>query len=227
MRVRSVLVARRFPGGLFALVVLALVACSTPPSEQIIEAEAKFSELEAKGGEQYLTFEIAEIRRGIEEARKDLRNNREAEAGIVLSDIGRKLDSCTVALEKLKSYAEKRSRDQYAFLGAQLRVLEGVLDRLPKLTYVDQNRYDIHKHRLRRYHRDLEGMEALIRDENFPEALEKGSNLQLQVAKVFSGLSDVSSEIALTQTTVQKQDAPRPEEKSSSRIAGVLSVTAQ
>ncbi len=221
MRVPRVVAARRLPGGFFLPLVLALVACSTSPSEQLLQAEKSLGTLEAKGAEQYLTFEIAELRRGIEVAKKDIRNNRAEIAGTALDNICAKLDSCSVALSKLKSYAETRSRQQLAFLGAQLTTLESALERLPKLTYVDQNRYDIHMHRLRRYHKDLQNMEALIASENFPEALEKGSTIQLQVAKIFSGLSDVSPEIVQAQQTASK-----PAEKPT-KLAGVLSVTAQ
>lgn len=225
MRVRQVLAARRLLGGLLLPLVLALVACTTSPSEQLLHAEKLLSNLETKGAEQYLTFEIAELRRGIEEAKKDIRRNRIETASNMLGNICRQLDSCGVLLVKLKSDAETRSRQQMVFLGAQLRTLESALERLPKLTYVDQNRYDIHMHRLRRYHKDLESMEALIASENFPEALEKGSTIQLQVAKVFSGLTDVSAEIALMQRRQEKNGSKTAEQQP--RLAGVLSVTAQ
>jgi hypothetical protein len=194
------------------LVALALVACSTSPSEQLLQAESKLVALEAKGGEQYLTFELAELRRGIEEAKKDIRNHRAEIAGASLDNICRRLDSCEVAFVKLKAYAETRSRKQVAFLGAQLKTLEGALERLPKLTYVDQNRYDIHMHRLRRYHKDLQNLEALIASENYPEALEKGSTIQLQVAKIFSGLSEASPGITFAEQR-QAQNLSRPAEK--------------
>ncbi len=226
MRVRPVVSARRWPCGCILLVVLALVACSTSPSEQLLQAERMFSALEVKGAEQYLTFELAELRRGIEEAKKDVRNNRAENAAASLYSICRKLDSCSVALAKLKIYAENRSRKQLAFLDVQLKTLEGALERLPKLTYVDQNRYDIHMHRLRRYHKDLQNLETLIASENYPEALEKGSTIQLQVAKIFSGLSEVSPEIALTEQR-QAQNLSRPAEKPSRFAGSISSVTAQ
>lgn len=226
MRVCPAVSARRLPCGLLLLAALALVACSTTPSEQLLQAENMLGTLEAKGAEQYLTYELAELRRGIEEAKKDIRNNREDKAGVSLNNICSKLDSCEVAFQKLKAYAETRSRKQVAFLGVQLKTLESALEKLPKLTYVDQNRYDIHMHRLRRYHKDLQNLESLIANEDFPEALEKGSAIQLQVAKIFSGLSNSAPEIALAEQR-QAENISRTS-TSPARRAGVLSsVTAQ
>lgn len=226
MRVRPAISARRWPCGLLLLVALALVACSTSPSEQLLQAENKLGALEGRGAEQYLTYELAELRRGIEEARKDMRNNRADIAGASLSGISRKLDSCNVAFQKLKSYAESRSRKQVAFLGAQLKTLEGALEKLPKLTYVDQNRYDIHMHRLRRYHKDLQNLETLIANESFPEALEKGSAIQLQVAKIFSGLSETTG-AALFAEQRQAENISRTQASPSRLTSSHSSVTAQ
>ncbi len=225
MRVRLVVSARRYPCGLLLPVVLALVACSTSPSEQLLRAEKMLYTLEAKGAEQYLTFEIAELRRGIEEVKKDLRNNRAEIGEVSLMSICSKLDSCDLALGKLKYEAENRSRKQLAFLGVQLKTLEVALERLPKLTYVDQNRYDIHMHRLRRYHKDLLQLEVLISSENYPEALEKGSSIQLQVAKIFSGLSSVSSEATLAEQR-HAQNMTKSVTQTS-RLTGAIPVTAQ
>ncbi len=226
MRVRPAVFARRLPCGLLLLAVLVLVACSTSPSEQLLQAESMFGTLEAKGAEQYLTYELAELRRGIEEAKKDIRNNREENASVSLGNICRKLDSCEVAFQNLKAYAETRSRKQVAFLGVQLKTLEGALEKLPKLTYVDQNRYDIHMHRLRRYHKDLQNLESLIASENFPEALEKGSAIQLQVAKIFSGLSNSAPEFTLAEQR-QAENISKTAASPSRHAGSLSSVTAQ
>lgn len=225
MRVCSVVSARRWLRGFSLLAALALVACSTSSSEQLLQAEKLLATLEAQGADQYLIYEIAELRRGVEEAKKDMRNNRAEIAGVKLDDICRRLDSCGVAFIKLKDYAENRSRQQLAFLGAQLQTLEGELGRFPKLTYVDQNRYDIHMHRLRRYQKDLKGLEALIAGEDFPEALEKGSVIQLQVAKIFSSLNEVPPEVALAE---QRKASNRPKfAEQQSRFGGSIPATAQ
>ncbi|MDZ7269850.1 MAG: hypothetical protein ONB48_21415 [candidate division KSB1 bacterium] len=189
MRANVRVVARRLPGGFFALLALALVACSTSPTEQLARAEKLLSGLESKGADQYLTYELAEARRGIEEAKKFIRHDDRERANISLARVCQKLDSCSIAFLQLRRLAEAASRQRVQLLSSQLEVLEKTIAGLPRQTYVDQNRHDIHVHRLRRYHKDVESMLALIQLQNFPEVLRRAAELELQVQKALIGLT--------------------------------------
>jgi len=184
--------ARHLQGGLYALLALVLVACAASPTEQLDRAEALLSRLESDGADQYLTYEMAEIRRGIEKAKKFMRGNRFEIAGEVLYQVCQKLDSCGVAFVKLRSDAEMRSHEKLQRLASELLALETAVSQLPRTTYVDQNRYDIQIHRLRRYHAELSDLGALIENQNFPEAIRRASNLEFQVEKTIAGVRATS-----------------------------------
>ncbi len=221
MRAKLRVVARQLPGGLFILLALALVACSTSPTEQLVRAEKLLSGLESKGADQYLTYELAEARRGIEEAKKFIRQNNSERAGAYLFRVCQQLDSCSVVFLQMRRLAESASRQRVQLLSSQLDVLEKAIAGLPRQTYVDQNRHDIHVYRLRRYHRDIESMLALIQIQNFPEVLRRAAELENQVQKALIGLTTSAKFTAQpAPTSVEK---PRKEEKQ--KAGGYLATT--
>ncbi|MGH7493384.1 MAG: hypothetical protein ACREOO_13470 [bacterium] len=188
MRARLCAVARRLPSGLLLPLVLALGACETSPTEQLTRAETMFSRLESKGADQYLIYQMAEIRRGIEIARRDIRNNRLETAYRSLHGICERLDSCGTAFMNLRKKAAAESQQQVQWLVQELETLEQTLALLPRQTYIDQNRYDIQAHRLRRYHQELVTMEGLIQNQDFQRALNKGDDLMQQIQVMLAGL---------------------------------------
>jgi hypothetical protein len=207
MRAKSYAVARLLPSGLLLPLVLALGACETSPTEQLSRAETMFSRLESKGADQYLIYQMAEIRRGIEIARKDIRNNRLETAYRSLYGICERLDSCGTAFMHLRKKAAAESKEQTRWVGQELVSLEQAVLLLPRQTYVDQNRYDIQVHRLRRYQQELVAMEALILDEDFQKALEKGYDLVQQVKYMQAGLKPT---LALARKNKNTARPPQP-----------------
>ncbi len=217
--------ARRLPGGLLLPLVLALVACETSPTEQLSRAEIMLNRLESKGADQYLIYELAEIRRGIETARKDMRNNRIAAAGRSLYAICASLDSCSTAFVNLRNQAATESRQQLQAMAQKLETLEQAITQLPRQTYVDQNRYDIQVHRLRRYHQAVADIEDLIQEQDFQKALDAGDNLAQQVKFMFAGLQPRPA-LARVGRRTTKQPPLSPPAETSTASAGMLAATA-
>jgi hypothetical protein len=224
MRAFRSIIARRLPSGCLLLLVLAQGACSTSPTEQLIRAEKLLNTLESKGANQYLTFQMAEIRRQIEESRKFIRTNRFEVAGETLHRVCQRLDSCGVAFMQLRTRAEASSREQLEVLTARVGSLQELVGRLPRQTYVDQNRYDIYAHRLRRYHNDLQELETLIRDQNFPEALQRAEYLERQLEMSFAGLA-ASNKFKIEPTRKTSEPAVQPPKRPSA--AGMLATSSR
>jgi len=223
MRVFRFVAARRLPGGLFLPLALVLVACGTSPTEQLTRAEKLLDRLESKGADQYLTYDMADVRRQIEEVKKSIRKNSFETAGRSLYNICQKLDSCGVAFMRLQRMADSRSREWLVTLSSQVQVLEETVALLPRQTYIDQNRHDIHVHRLRYYREEIEALSALVHNQEFPEALRAAAELESQIEKTFAGLA-VSNEFAAEKTP--KREAPSTkkteQQKEEPRITGVL-----
>jgi hypothetical protein len=225
MRARLCAVARRLPGGLLLSLVLALGACETSPTEQLTRAETMFSRLESKGADQYLIYQMAEIRRGIEIARKDIRNNRFEVAYRSLHGICQRLDSCSTAFLNLRKKAAAESQQQAHRLGRELESLEQAVALLPRQTYVDQNRYDIQVHRLRRYRQELVAMEDLIQNQNFQKALNMGDELMQHVKYMHAGLQPMPA-LASRHKNIARQtgSSATPPEKSTAATSVLATV---
>ncbi len=226
MRARTLYaVARLSPGGLLLLLVLALAACGTSPTEQLTRAETMLSRLESKGADQYLIYHMAEIRRGIELARKDIRNNRLEVAYRALYGICERLDSCGTAFVNLRKKAAVESQQQTEWLKQKLAVLEQAITQLPRQTYVDQNRYDIQVHQLRRYQQVLAEMNDLIQNQDYQKALNIGDKLLQHVNFMLASLKAAPVFASREKRPAQQSLLSPPAEKPAS-ATGMLAATA-
>lgn len=176
-------------GGWWALLALFVVACATSPSEQLSQAESLLSKLESSGADAYLTYELASARRQIEEARKFIRKNRFEVASQYLSSISQTLDSCSVAFLQKRQAAQQECQQQVVTLLTDINSLGGMMTGLPRQSYIDQNRYDIYTHRLRRYREELDILQKLMAQQDFPTALQRSARLQFQVKQSLAGLT--------------------------------------
>ncbi len=206
MRARLPVAARRLPSGFCMVLALALVACMASPTEQLVQAEKLLSGLESKGAEQYLTYELAEARQKIEEAKKLMRQDQAELAGEYLFRAYQKLDSCSIVFVQMQRKAEAASREGITKVTSELARLEQIVANLPRQTYVDQNRHDIHVYRLRRYHKDIATLVSLLQVQNFPEVLRRISDLDAQLQKTLVSLTN-SVRVTTTQVqTTRKQE---------------------
>jgi hypothetical protein len=201
MRAEVLRVARGWQRAARVLLVLAFAACATSPTEQLNRAEQVMARLESNGAEAYLKYELAAARQKLEEARKFIRKNRFEVASQYLQSLCQTLDSCGVAFVQLRQRAQQQSQQQLHTLSARLDTLRAMVASLPRQSYIDQNRYDIYTHRLRRYHNEIGTLQKLIEQEEFPMALQRGAKLALQIEQSWTGLletTDVKLSTAVT-----------------------------
>jgi hypothetical protein len=82
---------------------------------------------------------------------------------------------------------------------------------LPRQSYIDQNRYDIYTHRLRRYREEMDILEKLFAQQDFTTALQRSYRLEFQVKQSLTGLLSVAPiPERVTQTSVLKEELPKP-----------------
>jgi hypothetical protein len=197
-----------------ALLALAVVSCATSPTEQLTRAESLLSQLESSGADAYLKYEIANARRKLEEARRFIRKNRFEEASQYLYSVCQTLDSCGVAFLQLRQLTQQQCRQQLNIISADMEALRGLVIKLPRQSYIDQNRYDIYTHRLRRYRDETEILQSLIEQEEFPIALQRGAKLEFQVRQSLASLLGTASE------QTRAAESPRvTQEQKPSRVA--------
>lgn len=200
---------RKF-GSWWALLALFAAGCATSPTEQLNQAENLLSRLESSGADAYLTYELAHARRTLEEARKFIRKNRFELASQYLSNVCHTLDSCSVVFLQKRQLAQQQCQQLMAALLADVNSLGGMMVNLPRQSYIDQNRYDIYTHRLRRYREELNILQKLMAQQDFPTTLQRSARLQFQVKQSLAGLmssAPIPAGVA-SQTTTPETPAP-------------------
>lgn len=195
MRAPLQFLARRLHIGFGVAVVLGLVACATSPTDQLVKAEKLYDRLEAKNADQYLMQDMARARRHIEEARKLIRNNQFELANETLYRLCQTLDSCGVVLTRMQHEAQLESQDNIQVITYMLATLEQEIARLPRQSYVDQNRHVIHVNRLRKYEKTVAEIGTLVEQTDYVNA-----NLMARVLfdQVGKSLNDLGSTAAFT-----------------------------
>jgi len=221
MRAELFRVARQLFGVGLATATLFVAACADSPTEQLARAESLLEQLTNKGAEAYLKYELAGIRQKLEEARKFIRKNRFEVAGQYLSTVCQTLDSCSAAFLQLRQVAQQQCQQQMAGLFNKIETMRAQMANLPRQSYIDQNRYDIYTHRLRRYNEEMELLQKLVAQQDFPTALQRSSRLEFQVKQALAGLVSAKPIPArFTQTNSENEPAPAPFAATTSRSGG-------
>jgi exonuclease VII large subunit len=185
--------AARKAGHVWTFLVLLVIACATSPSDQLNQAESLLAKLESSGAEAYLKYDLAEARRKLEEARKFIRQNRFDMASQYLNSTCQKLDSCSIAFLEMRQLAQQQCQQQFATLSTEIDHLGSLMTGLPRQSYIDQNRFDIYTHRLRRYREEMDLLQKLITKQDFPTALDRSARLAFQVKQSLTGLISSAS----------------------------------
>lgn len=213
MRVALTRAVRRTITAGAALVALFMVACADSPTDQLNRAENLLTDLTSKGAEAYLKYELAGARQRLEEARQFIRKNRFEAAGQYLNRVCQTLDSCKVAFLQRRHEAEQKCLMEMADLSKNLETMRSRMTDLPRQSYIDQNRYDIYTHRLRRYSEELDILQKLFAQQDFNTALQRSFRLEFQVNQSLTGLASVTpipERVTKTSTTQEEDGSTAP-----------------
>lgn len=184
--------AGRLKSAAAVLVWVFVVGCADSPTEQLSRAENLLADLTSKGAEAYLKYELAGARIKLEEARQFIRKNRFEPASQYLSSLCKMLDSCSVVFLQKRQEASQKCDQMMADLSSSIDLMRTRMSGLPRLTYIDQNRYDIYTHRLRRYREEIDLLQKLIAQEDFNTAVNRCLRLDFQVKQSLAGLINVA-----------------------------------
>jgi len=222
MRAEVLRVVRRAISAGATFAALFVAGCADSPTDQLSRAEDLLVQLKQNGAEAYLKYELAGARQKLEEARKFIRKNRFELAGQYLSSVCRTLDSCSVAFLHLRRLAEQQCQQQMSGLFSNIEALRHQMTGLPRQSYVDQNRYDIYTHRLRRYREEMDLLQKLVAQQDFTSALQRSHRLEFQVKQSLAGLAGVAPipERVITTSTAKEEELPEPVAAAASHSSG-------
>jgi hypothetical protein len=160
-----------------------VAACANSPSDELAKAQTSLIRLEKQGAGAYLPEQILRVRESIQLAREYIQRNRFEEAGKTLRSTLTALDSCAAALDELRARAKSTSEAQYFQLRSGVDSLALLLQKMPRQSYLDQNRYDLCSLKLISMRQQVEAIREDIEQKDYPLALQKGQALQRHLRK--------------------------------------------
>jgi len=186
-------IAGRFMSTAAVLVSLFVAGCADSPTEQLSRAENLLADLTRRGAEAYLKYELAGARQKLEEARQFIRKHRFEAASQYLNVVCNTLDSCSVVFLQRRQAAEQQCEQRMDELFSNIETMRVKMSGLPRQSYIDQNRYDIYTHRLRRYREEMDLLQKLVVQQDFNAVLQRCPRLEFLVKQSLTGLVEVTT----------------------------------
>lgn len=171
-----------------------LMACASSPSDDLARAQSDLVRLEKLGVADYLPEQVTFIRENLRIAREFIQRNRFELANGPLSLARATLDSCAHALVAMRFSAKGKSESQFVQLQSGLDSLATLLEKMPRRSYLDQNRYDLHSIRLKELRQRIVAMREEIERKAYPQALRQGQAIERHLRKSLAAVRQNSSE---------------------------------
>ena len=182
--------------GLFSFFLLA--ACANSPTNELARAQTDLIRLEEQGADAYLPRQLAAARENVRLARESLQRNSFESAGRFLRSARAVLDSCAATIADLQYRAKVESEVQLSRLQIGLDSLAMVLQAMPKQSYLDQSRYDVHSLKLIRIRQEVAALRLDTERSDYLLALKKGTILERRLRKSLAAVLESSTAPVVT-----------------------------
>jgi len=185
----------RWGGGVGIFVLMCLLsACANSPSDDLARAQTELIRLEKQGATAYLPKQIAAAKENLKMAKEFIQRNRFELANGPLAMARTMLDSCATALVVMRSSAKSNCEKQYALLQTGLDSLARLIKDMPRKSYLDQNRYDLHSFKLKEMRQQAMAVGESIDQKDYLTALESGSHIEKHLRKSLAAVRDNTQE---------------------------------
>ena len=197
------LLPKRVPwgGGLGLLIGLAVAGCANSPSDELVRAQTELIRLEKSGADAYMPEQLASVRQNLRSARELIKNNRFERASESLQAARKSLSSCATRLVELRGRAKSESLAKLRALTAGLDSLGTLLQGVPRQSYLDQNRYDVHSSRLGRLRQEMSAVLQDIERNDYLRALQRETVLERHLSSSLAILHPAANPPVLTVST--------------------------
>jgi hypothetical protein len=169
-----------------------LAACANSPSDDLARVQSDLIRLEKLGVADYLPMPVAVVQENLRIARDYIQHNRFELASGPLAIARVTLDSCASTFVVLRTEARSHAETQLASLQSGLDSLAIQLKRMPRRSYLDQNRYDLHSIRLKEMNHRLASMHQSVEQKDYPSALTEGQVIERHLHKSLAAMQDHS-----------------------------------
>ncbi len=159
-------------------------ACAHSPQDELQRARTEFAALENSEAVLYIPDEIQQIRGMLQQAEKQLRANQFLLAERSIREGLARIRKAAQLYADRRDRAQQLSRDFVHQLARQLHDYRKSLGALPRLTYVDQNRFDVIRMRLQQLDRHYVRFEQCLESGRYLTIIKEMSRVRRQLSAV-------------------------------------------
>ncbi|KAA3613718.1 MAG: hypothetical protein DWQ05_15675 [Calditrichaeota bacterium] len=165
-------------------VSLFLFSCANSVKNELSQAVASLTILENSDAINYVKEELRGIRSLVEKTQSQLKLNEKAQAASNAELVMAQIQDVAVIYQKRKKGARKKSQSILDKMDARIASFATELKSFPSKTYVDQNRHDEIRYKLRKAQAKLDDLRLLYKDAQYNKIADKQASIVRLLAQV-------------------------------------------
>jgi hypothetical protein len=193
-------------GGVFLLFFACLTACAPSPYEELAQANKQLESLLDSNAKFYLQDELVAIRLGLQEAEDQLRTDNLPGAHSTIRSAKSLLTNSEKLYAKRLKQAEQESYNLIAYINFHLDSVSTLTTKMPRKTYVDQNRQDIIRFRIQSIRKHVQKIRQSVSKKDYLRARRESPHIRQSLNHLLQSVNirPLSWELVLTATETAK-----------------------
>jgi hypothetical protein len=205
--------------GVIVAVAVSISACSPSPQDELFQANKQLNRLLSTNARFYVTDELTAIRMVLLKASDQLQNEDFNGVKSTIRNAKRLLEKSKKLYHERAEAARNESSNFVMYVSMHLDSVAKIVNKLPRKTYVDQNRLDIARFRMQSMLQQLQTIRQHLSAEDYLYARKESKNIRKSFGELlqFVNIRPMSWEIIQTNIQTKK---PKPVSRSHANIAG-------
>lgn len=164
-------------GAVLTLAVF-LAACSPSPKQELSHLRAQLISLQKSSPDDFLQQEIATIEASLQQIASQINTQNIESAELTIQDVKQLITQAQSKYAEREQSAKDYSLNFIAYVRFHLDSVSTVIHNMPHRTFIDQNRRDIARFRLRAVQEAANQLEQFVASEQFFQALSDAPHMQ-------------------------------------------------
>ncbi len=170
-------------GGML-IAALLMSACGPSYEQQLTQVRVHLTALEQSDAVHYLPQAITHLRQFYDQTETLLNSADEDQLGERIAQLNIRLDKAYADYEKARLTAKNQAKKILRTIVSEVDELTLNAKALPRLTYIDQNRYDRVRYRIKRIHNEIYRLNSALKEQNYLLVVEAEPGLKKKIRAV-------------------------------------------
>ncbi len=209
----------KWVGGMLVAALL-MTACGPSYEHQLTQARIHLTALEQSDAVRYLPETIAQLRQFYDQSESLLNSGEVAGFDERIAQLTIRIDKAFADYEKSRLSAQKKARSLLRSIVAEVDEVTLKAKNLPRLTYIDQNRYDRVRYRIKRIHDEIHHLNAALKAQDYLLVVRSEKTLKSKIRAVKKLLAiKTQPELVVTKKNAVEEPQAHAEESVKSSVA--------